>query len=272
MRQEKEHPLKAQVSTTPHDLLIVSHDRGPANTHHVDGSISPFSELFAEQKKQQLVEKAILGCQSSGGMDGCEQDRSEQKKKDHNGLLLSMGLDAESDPDGKGREKSKDYSSFGGVSSGCEVVDDPKVYTSFEAAGLPRKELSRLVRVLQDSALAGKRNVTLSLRLSELGNVKFDVRIEGNKVFINATVENQRAATAMALAISELKDRLLECDLVLERFDVSTQSDKRRSRSRTGNGAQREQDANRAESKTEEAIATAGTEAVGEGGIIHIIA
>jgi flagellar hook-length control protein FliK len=68
--------------------------------------------------------------------------------------------------------------------------------------------------------------LSIGLQLPEIGEIRFDVRIESKTVFIHAFVASERAATALALAISTLRDKLQEHDLVLGRLDV-TQEDKK---------------------------------------------
>jgi hypothetical protein len=106
---------------------------------------------------------------------------------------------------------------------------DRRVYVDCDAAGLPQREIKRLARVLQNSAVAGRRAVSVSIQLPELGEMRFDVRIENKTVFIHAFVKSDRAASALALGISTLRDKLAECDLVLGRLDVTTERDSERS-------------------------------------------
>lgn len=98
---------------------------------------------------------------------------------------------------------------------------DRRIFTDFEAAGLPRKEIIRLAHALHESVLAGRQAVSLGLRVPELGELRFDVRIAGKVVFIHAYVENERASTALALAIATLKAKLEEHRLILGRLDVT---------------------------------------------------
>ena len=89
------------------------------------------------------------------------------------------------------------------------------------AIGLPPEELKKLVRVLRSSAVSGRHGVSLTLSLGTLGEVSFDVRLDGSEVHIRATVGDQRAAAALAISLGELEQRLAECDLSLAGFGIS---------------------------------------------------
>jgi hypothetical protein len=90
------------------------------------------------------------------------------------------------------------------------------------ASLLPESEMKKLVRVLRSSSLSKRTSVFLTLDLKELGEVKLDVRLEGKKIFITAHIADRRSAAALSYAIGELKKKMSEIDLTLERFEFST--------------------------------------------------
>jgi hypothetical protein len=100
----------------------------------------------------------------------------------------------------------------------CEVSLDA---ASQGALGPLPEELRKLVRVLRSSSLSGRRGVSLTLSLGELGEVRFDVRLDGKEVHIRAAVGDQRAAAALTLSLGELERRLGECDLALGGFEIA---------------------------------------------------
>ena len=181
-----------------------------------------------------------------GGADSADGDPSEERASESQSLCWSPAS----------------------LSSG----GDRRVYVDCEAAGLPRKEIARLARVLHNSAIAGKRAISVSIHLPELGEMRFDVRIENKTVFLNAFVRTPRAATALALAISTLRDKLAEHDLCLGKLDVTTaQEDKKdgsRTRGREGEKTERhKREKNRSRSDRE------STSRLGnENGVIHVLA
>lgn len=87
---------------------------------------------------------------------------------------------------------------------------------------LPESEMKKLVRVLRSSSLSKRTSVFLTLDLKELGEVKLDVRLEGKKIFITAHITDRRSAAALSYAIGELKKKMAEIDLTLERFEFSS--------------------------------------------------
>ena len=90
------------------------------------------------------------------------------------------------------------------------------------ASLLPESELKKLVRVLRSSSLSKRTSVFLTLDLKELGEVKLDVRLEGKKIFITAHITDRRSAAALSYAIGELRKKMAEIDLTLERFEFSS--------------------------------------------------
>lgn len=119
-------------------------------------------------------------------------------------------------------DKTNDNSFLASIMAACTTREKPKIYLDCDHAGLPLRELDRMARALQDSALAGRPKLSLGIVLPELGEIRFDVQIAGKVVFIHAFVENERAASALALAVSALRDRLEEHRLILGRLDVTS--------------------------------------------------
>jgi hypothetical protein len=90
------------------------------------------------------------------------------------------------------------------------------------ASLLSESEMKKLVRVLRSSSLSKRTSVFLTLDLKELGEVKLDVRLEGKKIFITAHITDRRSAAALSYAIGELRKKMAEIDLTLERFEFSS--------------------------------------------------
>ncbi|MDJ0765630.1 MAG: flagellar hook-length control protein FliK [Myxococcota bacterium] len=130
------------------------------------------------------------------------------------------------DKQGRGSKKFNDNSVIAIHPTSVQNPADRRVYATYEAAGLPKHTLDHLVRVLHESAIRGKRRMGLTLQTSELGKIEFDIQIDEKRLIITATVEGSRAASALGLAIADLRDKLDACGLVLGRFDVATRSSK----------------------------------------------
>ncbi len=210
------------------ELTTVSDDRAHAEEHPTDMDGAVFLEMFGglfKRRKEEAAHNLAGECHLGGGMERDQRgslDSHKQSQGDHKlgNICSSSGRQHQK------REKNSNNDNALGVHSiHIGNPSDQRVYANYEAAGLPKKELKRLVRVLHNSVIAGQRRVTMSLKLPEIGEIRFDVRIIGKKVFINAAVETTKAATAMALAISDLKTLLEECGLELGRFDVTTDDD-----------------------------------------------
>jgi hypothetical protein len=159
----------------------------------------------------------------------CQQDGASSDTTDSDDAHQTVGIgDSEqrSDEEEEDRKDNKNEELIGAFST-FTPQGDRRIFTDFEAAGLPRKEIIRLAHALHESVLAGRQTVSLGLRVPLLGELRFDVRIAGNVVFIHAFVENEQASAALALAISTLREKLEERQLILGRLDVTT---KRRNR------------------------------------------
>ena len=160
-------------------------------------------------------------CQQDGG--GSDMDMSEE---DLPASGVSDELDS-GDPD-TNDEKENNNNALMTLMSAFNPQADRRIFTNFESAGLPRKEIARLAHQLHESVIAGRQTVSLGLRVPELGELRFDVRIAGKIVLIHAFVETEQAAAALALAVSTLREKLEEHALVLGRLDVTTDDRGRR--------------------------------------------
>jgi flagellar hook-length control protein FliK len=89
---------------------------------------------------------------------------------------------------------------------------------------IPQRKLKKLVRILRNSHVNKRSNVFITLNLGDLGEVRLNVRLDKNKLFVDARVKNQRAGAALAYAVQELKLRLKEINLKLEGFNVQVEN------------------------------------------------
>ncbi len=85
---------------------------------------------------------------------------------------------------------------------------------------LSDRSIKKLVRVLRECSIAGRRSVTLTITTPRAGEIRLDVRIIGKKVFMRAMAEDPRAQAALTLAVDELKQQLRECGLELGGLDI----------------------------------------------------
>ncbi|MCP4676906.1 MAG: flagellar hook-length control protein FliK [Deltaproteobacteria bacterium] len=195
----------------------------------------------SDRERESTVRNPTAGCNADGGFGGDSRRDSDNHSETSDVSSRIHAASSSGERRQKRDGKSRDNAVVGVAPQPPANPEDQRVYASYEEAGLPKGELARLVRVLHDSAVAKQHRVTVSLKLRELGEIKFDVRFLGNKVIINAHVGNSRAAAAMALAISDLRTRLEECGLVLERFDVTTgdsdEAKRRKGRGGAGGGS-----------------------------------
>ena len=154
-------------------------------------------------------------CQSAGAASEIEQDTQEAGADAQVSGDRGSGSDHRSD-------KESNYEMLASIMAACTPREKPKVYLNCESAGLPLRELDRLAQALHDSAIAGRPKISLGVVLPELGEIRFDVQIAGKVVFVHAFVENERAASALALAVSALRERLEQHQLVLGKLDVTS--------------------------------------------------
>lgn len=160
------------------------------------------------------VGNPTVACHQDGGFDTL----SDREEKYGITEVTSSETDENEDSNGKKRNNNQLIEE---TMASLFSQQDRRIFTDFEAAGLPRKEIIRLAHALHESVIAGRQAVSLGLRVPELGELRFDVRIAGKVVFIHAFVENEQASTALALAISTLKTKLEEHRLILGRLDVT---------------------------------------------------
>jgi len=142
---------------------------------------------------------------SERGTDGADDD-----------AVNEGATDSDSD------KNTNDNGILASIMASCTPREKPKIYVDCEHAGLPLRELDRMAQALHESVVAGRPKLSLGITLPELGEIRFDVQIAGKVVFIHAFVENERAASALALAISALRDRLEEHRLILGKLDVTS--------------------------------------------------
>jgi hypothetical protein len=163
------------------------------------------------------VENTTASCQENGALTkaDCQSDDDDRDAK--------SDIDRGGNFDGS-KDKQSDNSILASIMASCTHREKSRIYRSSDSAGLPQRELQRLAYQLQDSALAGSPRVSVGMVLPELGEIRFDVEIEGKVVFIHAFVDNDRAASALALAVSSLRDKLEERNLILGRLDVTSPS------------------------------------------------
>ncbi|MCP4600077.1 MAG: flagellar hook-length control protein FliK [Proteobacteria bacterium] len=213
------------ASTGPPESTVLSGDHSCAEQSHVEVEGAIFHKMIGGllgRRKEDTVQNSNGECHLDGSMDRRQSDDFDKRPQSKAIYTLGHICSSNEQQNQKQEEKSNNNEALGVHSTSERDSSNHRVYPNYEAAGLPREELKKLVRLLHRSAIAGRRQVNLSLRLREIGEIKFDVRIVGKKVFVNAGVETLRAATAMALAISDLKDLLEEHGLELARFDVTT--------------------------------------------------
>lgn len=100
----------------------------------------------------------------------------------------------------------------------------PAMTSMVAASAIPDSEMKKLVRVLRNSSLSKRASVFLTLDLKEMGEVKLDVTLHANKVYISAVIADRRAAAALSFAMGELRKQLAAIDLTLEKFEFRTLS------------------------------------------------
>ncbi len=216
--------------------LIDGHPATEEQPFDMDCSI--FQDLlggaFARRKKETVGNSTEL-CHLDGGSNGshCEDQPGRSRAREISNTEKGGSLNGERQRSRE--EKTKNNQLLAVHMAPAEEKSAAVMFATYQAAGLPREELKRLVRVLHNSAIAGETRVSVAMSLRELGEIRFDVRIVDKKVYINATVESSRAATAMALAISDLKGMLEDCGLTLAQFDVTTGVAKQQQRRADGN-------------------------------------
>ena len=219
------------MSSTLHQLTvdrpIQTIDAKDANVRATDSC--SFLQLFqivennpktAGTADARTIDAATVGiptvaCQQDGTseeMDAGDDSRSK------GGVRSAMEGERSGDHD----KNDSNNSMMMGLLNTYNSQADRRIFTDFEAAGLPRKEIIRLAHALHESVVAGRQTVSLGLRVPVLGELRFDVRIAGKVVFIHAFVESEQAAAALALAISTLREKLEAHKLVLGRLDVTT--------------------------------------------------
>jgi hypothetical protein len=167
-----------------------------------------------ESKATDAVGNMSLLCQDNGG-----PSKSDENYEDAD-TFAQQTLTWQNEKDDN-TEKDSNNDVLASLMASCTPRERSKAYFKNGQARLPAKELERMARTLHDSALAGKPKVSLGITVPELGEIRFDVQISGKIVFIHAFVDNERAASALALAVSSLRDRLEEHHLVLGRLDVT---------------------------------------------------
>ena len=226
------------MSCMPHNISLES-----IRKHHDVGGTSPtddhqstiFQQLFQKVSDAKSVRRGseaspvpidvgnpTVTCHQDGGSD----DSADLEEK----YSIQENFKSEkNDQDEKEGNKQNSNNWLPEAMATFSSQHDRRIFTDFEAAGLPRKEITRLAHALHESVVAGRQAVSLGLRVPELGELRFDVRIAGKVVLIHAFVENEQASTALALAISTLKAKLEEHKLVLGRLDVTIQNTKNRS-------------------------------------------
>jgi hypothetical protein len=197
-------------------------------------SAEPIDKLVFQQLFQSVTEKKSqsvhgVGTDSADADVGistvaCQQDGASDRQTTDEKPAQGVGLDmnAESENPAKDDDKNNKNNVLLESMTAFSPQQDRRIFTNFEAAGLPRREIIRLAHDLHKSVVAGRESVSLGLRVPTLGEMRFDVRIAGKVVFIHAFVENEGAAAALALAVSTLKQKLEEQKLVLGRLDVTT--------------------------------------------------
>ncbi len=252
--------------------LIDGHPATEEQPFDVDCSV--FQDLlggaFARRKKETVGNSTEV-CHLDGGSTGnhCEGQPGRSRT-----LEVSNTEKGESHTGERQRskdEKTKNNQYIAVPMAPAEDKSSAVVFATYQAAGLPREELKRLVRVLHNSAIAGETRVSVAMSLREIGEIRFDVRIVDKKVYINAMVESSRAATAMALAISELKGMLEDCGLTLAQFDVTTGVEKQQQR-RAGSNHGTDRDTRDEKRDTGKQTKKAPVPIVEEDGTLHVLA
>jgi len=164
---------------------------------------------------------------STDGRHGAGADRDESRPEELCGADRGTGEGNDSLGDRRNKNGNADLS----TPRNDSIIQDSQAAASRCATscgtastgvfGIPEEELKKLVRVLRCSAVSGRRGVSLTLSLGELGEVRFNVRLDGDAVFIQAAVGDQRAAAALTISLGELEKRLAECDLTLGGFEIA---------------------------------------------------
>ena len=261
--------------TAPLEQALPLSDTSMTEEMTPSSTLADFTRLFetisrgseATAKENRVPSEVSVGnptamCHPNGGSDKEGESYGEDKPRGEG--VNSQSFDWEG-----GENKSRDNEVLECLPLSFNSGGDRRVYANFEDAGLPRRELTRLARVLQNSAVAGRRTVSVGINLPEIGAIRFDVRIDNKTVFIHAFVESERAAAALALAISALRDKLEEHDLLLGRLDVTTQDEQEAKKRSASEGKQG--------SKKKRIIRIDGAESQrgkleNENGLIHVLA
>lgn len=206
---------------------------GPASERGGDGFVDIISSCVVRQRGKQannscniegkeLDGEMTIGCQFHGDTEG---DSSEDREQGNNsGSIGGMQNDHSSSEEDR-RKHAEDSANTlivqGIVPCGFSPPQE-RNDTFVSPSPIGGREMSRMVRLLHQSAVARKPSVGFSVRLENASEIKFDVRIDGNKVFITATVDDARSAAALACSIGELRSRLEQAGLTLGRCKIRT--------------------------------------------------
>jgi len=176
------------------------------------------NHLTCDQQSKQNVGIPTDRCQQDGAKDMTQGD-NQKRNADGNQLCK------QSKSNMNGREHRRPDARNDSQISAIPHVDMPSTNSvcaqSVAGMGIPKREMKKLVRVLQHSSVGNKKSVFMTLDLGEAGEVRLDVRIKGKEVFISAYSDNKKAGAALAFAVAELKARLAKCDLKLGSLDVN---------------------------------------------------
>ena len=239
-------------------------------------------EHFCPRESRQLVSRRERVSEPSsgerhrdGGTDvGSDNSDGGNKRADRGTTgAREDRVDSPRGADNSGGERRNGNKNSELVSHGADLGTrgTGPVYKSFEQAGLPRHQLTELVRILHNATVAGQNQISVAIRTEQLGEIGFHVRIEAKQVYIHAFAESEKAAGALALAIGELRDRLAEVGLMLARLDVTTGKDRPPER-RFGAGRKGNQQRDTTDDKNQTQRRPLPTRGKNSGGVLHVLA
>ncbi len=193
------------------------------------GSDSRGARRDRGQVCQENDGKSTQGCQSDGAGADPDRDPGAPASEIARDLAGDRGFERGGDGSERDRERHRNNLALPVVAPGPTAIEDDVRGFPARSGGLGERDLGELVRRLHQSVLAGREKVRFSSRLEQAIEVRFDVRIEGKRVFVTANVPDARTGALLTMSLEELRERLAGCGLELAGFDVAMDDKSRRS-------------------------------------------
>ncbi|MBN2803655.1 MAG: hypothetical protein JXR91_11210 [Deltaproteobacteria bacterium] len=158
-------------------------------------------------------------CQSSG-------DLSNNDNSLTTGNLLSSGsncgVGGDDNRNGHSRNNGELSNDYNMLSSGSDSAKDQLGARISTLAMELGEGFEKLAHILLESVDEEELNISISLRLEGIGEMRLDVRMVKKDVYIVASGTNSHLEDILTFGINDLKNRLENCGLRLARLDVVT--------------------------------------------------